>query len=68
MSLLRCGFVVLQQDELDIQFGFDISVWVVSGSKGEELPPFPLTVENSEGQPSNRSGPADPLWDHDLDG
>jgi hypothetical protein len=62
------GFVVLQQDKLDIQFGFDISVWVLSGSKGEELPPIPLTAENSKGEPSAWSGPTDPLWDHDLDG
>jgi hypothetical protein len=59
------GFVVLQQDELDIQFGFDISVWVLSGRTGEKLPSFPLTAE-SDGR--ERSAPADPLWDRDLDG
>jgi hypothetical protein len=62
------GFVVLQQDELDVQFGFDISVWVLSGSKGEKLPSFPLTAENTERERSTRSDPADPLWDHELDG
>lgn len=62
------GFVVLQQDELDIQFGFDMSIWVLSGGKGEKLPSFPLTAESSEGERSTPTGAGDPLWDRDLDG
>jgi hypothetical protein len=34
----------LQQDELDIQFGFDLSFWVVSANDGETLPSLPLTL------------------------
>jgi hypothetical protein len=37
------GFLVLQQDEMDIQFGFDLSLWVLSARDGETLPTFPLT-------------------------
>jgi hypothetical protein len=38
------GFLVLQQDELDIQFGFDLSLCVVSAKDGETLPSFPLAL------------------------
>src|SRR5262249_46626912 len=55
------GFFVLQQDELDIQTGLDISIWVVAGRVGEVLPRFPLSAEGP-------SGNADPLWDRELDG
>jgi hypothetical protein len=55
------GFFVLQQDELDIQFGFDISIWVLSSTGGEALPRFPLRAEGP-------SGIGDPLWDRELDG
>ena len=62
------GFLVLQQDELDIQFGFDISIWVLSARDGEALPSFPFTAESPKGDPSVSTGTTDLLWDRELDG
>jgi len=62
------GFLVLQQDELDIQLGLDISIWVLARRGGEALPSFPLSTEGLTGDPSVSTGSADPLWDRDLDG
>lgn len=61
------GFLVLQQDELDIQFGFDVSIWILAEKKGEALPSFPLTAEADGGSPVT-TDPAEPLWDRELDG
>jgi hypothetical protein len=62
------GFLALQQDELDIQFGFDISIWVLAARDGEALPSFPLTGETPTSDLSVSTGTADPLWDRELDG
>ena len=61
------GFLVLQQDELDIQFGFDISIWVLAARDGESLPSFPLTAESPTGNRSASTGITDPRWDRELE-
>lgn len=62
------GFFVLQQDELDIQFGFDLSIWVLARRAGETMPSFPLTVEGQGVGPAAPTGGVDLLWDRELDG
>lgn len=36
------GYLLLQQDERDIQFGFDISIWVLAAGDRPGLPSLPL--------------------------
>jgi hypothetical protein len=53
----------LQQDELDIQFGFDLSIWILAARKGEVLPSFPHPTDG----PSVATASTDLLWDKELD-
>ncbi len=41
------GVLLLQQDERDIQFGFDLSIWVLSAGGRPDLPSLPLGGEHS---------------------
>jgi hypothetical protein len=63
----RHGFLILQQDELDIAFGFDISLWAVAARDGEALPSFPLNAPSPKGDSSAPASTIHPLWDRELD-
>lgn len=64
----QSGCFILQQDEIDIQFGFDISIWIVAAEKGGALPAFPLTGESGPRSSPTSTDVRDSLGDRDLDG
>lgn len=37
------AFFIVMQDEIDIQFGMDVSIWLLGRNEGELLPSFPLS-------------------------
>lgn len=55
------AFFVLMQDEIDIQFGMDVSIWLLGRQEGEQIPAFPLS--ESAAQPeATETLPSKPWW------
>jgi hypothetical protein len=42
------AFFIILQDEIDIQFGMDVSIWLLGRQEGDPLPSFPLRQGTAE--------------------